>query len=284
MNVNPQSTLRLVRQLSDPTDTGTYYVQAVVRNSATGATIATVNLTDEGSQRFSGSTTTPPDGSGNGLYIDVTTTVYTDNGYTTKSTNYGIEANTYFVHQQWNHAAGLGGGLEVNYDKIRRLIKEELDAQEKQEIPEQRDLTPEMLGMERRIKDAVQQAVASIQFPAQVQPDLDRVIMNVNDKVEEAINTLLIAVDQKDVTPETDLMPVMQAIDNLPIPAIVEATQNLNQLVQTLQELVNTQQDVTEMKAAAEEFMKKVSPRTIKVPKENPQDAMALRARKLLGV
>lgn len=282
MNILPQSTLRIVRQLSDTSDSGTNYVQAVVKNSATSAVLDTINLTDEGSQRFTGSYFTAPDASGNGYYLDITTTVYTDSGYTTINTNYARETHTYHVYQEMMHFGG--GGVEVNYDKIRRLIKEELAAQEKMEIPEQRDLTPEMLGMERRIKEAVQQAISGIQFPAQVKPDLDRVIRDVNSKVDEAINTMLIAVDQKEVTPETDLMPVMQAIENLPIPQIVEATGNLNDLVVTLEELVNTQQDVTQMKQAAEEFMKKVGPRTLNVKKENPQDAMQLRARRLLGV
>ena len=284
MNINPQSTLRIVRQLADPSDAGTYYVQAVVRNSATGATLETINLTDAGDQRFTGSYNVPGDASGNGFYIDVTTTVYTDAGYTTKSGNYGIEAQTYHVQQAWNHAMGIGGGADVNYDKVRRIIQEELAAQEKLEIPEAKDLTPEMLGMERRIKDAVSQAVASIQFPAQKEPDLQMVVNTLRAAIDDALNTTLIAVDQKDVTPQTDLAPVLQAVENLPIPQIVEATQNLNQLVQTLQELVNTQQDVSQMKAAAEEFMKKVSPRTINVPKERPEDAMQLRARRLLGV
>ena len=284
MNINPQSTLRIVRQLSDPSDSGTYYVQAVVRNSATGATLQTINLTDEGDQRFTGSYQTPADGSGNGFYIDITTSVYTDDAYTTLSTDYSRDTQTYHVQQAWSHAMGIGGGADVNYDKVRNIIREELAAQEKMEIPETKDLTPEMLGMERRIKDAVSQAVASIQFPEQKEPDLPMVIDTLSADIDDAINTLLIAVDQKDVTPQTDLTPVLEAVENLPIPQIVEATQNLNQLVQTLQELVNTQQDVTEMKAAAEEFMKKVSPRSIKVPKESPQDAMQLRARKLMGI
>lgn len=282
MNILPQSTLRIVRQLSDPSDSDTYYVQAVVKNSATSAVLATVNLTDEGSQRFTGSYFTAPDASGNGYYIDVTTTVYTDSGYTTLSANYSRDTFTYHVFQEQMHFGG--GGAEVNYDKIRKLIKEELAAQEKMEIPEQRDITPEMLAVERRIKDVVLMSVQGIKMPEQVQPDLDRVIRDVNSKVDEAINTILLAVDQKEVTPEPDFTPVLGEIQSLPIQAMFDALTALNEKLNTLQEIVNTQTDLDALKNAADEFMKKVSPRTLNVPKEKPVDMMQMRARKLLGV
>jgi hypothetical protein len=46
---------------------------------------------------------------------------------------------------------------------------------------------------------------------------------------------------------------------------------------------VNTQQDVTALKNAAEEFMGKISPKTINIPKEKPVDATRMRAQRLLG-
>jgi hypothetical protein len=279
MNINPQSTLRIVRQLSDPSDSGTYYVQAVVRNSATGAALQTINLTDEGDQRFTSSYQTPADVSGNGFYIDITTTVYTDAGYTTVSTDYSRDTQTYHVQQAWNHAMGIGGGMDVNYDKVRRIIKEELAAQEKLEIPESKDLTPEMLGMERRIKDAVSQAVASIRFPEQVQPDLDRVINEVRSTIEQAVNATLMSIESKEVTPLTDLTPIAQQIQQLPFD---ELQQKLDEAVQTIQSF----QDFAALKDATEEFMARIPKRAqnTNLQRPNPQEGMALRARKLMGI
>lgn len=284
MNVLPQSTLRLVRQLTDPYDTGTNYVQAVIRNSTTGDIVATVNLTDEDNQRFTGAYTTPPDISGMGYYLDVTTTVYSDDAYTTKNTNYAIEAHTYFIHEQKVHLGGGGG--DVNYDKIRKIVKEILDGQDKPEMPTIKDLTPEIKAMEQRIKDSVASAVSSIRFPEQVRPDLDGVVARISSTVENATNAVLMAVEQKEVTPETDLTPITQAIEALPNEEILTAMQELQTLTQTLQELVNTQQDVDAMRMAAEEFMDKVKPRTLTTPKEKPKEenTSALRARRLLGV
>jgi hypothetical protein len=284
MNILPQSTLRIVRQLTDPYDTGTNYVQAVIRNSTTGGVVATLNLTDETAQRFTGQYTTPPDISGMGYYLDVTTTVYSDSAYTTKNTNYAIEAHTYFIHEQKTHFGGGGG--DVNYDKIRKIVQEILDGQEKQEMPTIKDLTPEIKAMEQRIKDSVSSAVSSIRFPEQVRPDLDGVVSRISATVENAINTVLMSIEQKEVTPETDLTPITQAIESLPLNEQREATQELQTLVNTLQELVNTQSDVDSMRLAAEEFMDKVKPRTLTAPKEKPKEenTSALRARRLLGV
>ncbi len=286
MNILPQSTLRIVRQLTDPYDTGTNYVQAVIRNSTTGGVVATLNLTDETAQRFTGAYTTPPDISGMGYYLDVTTTVYSDSAYTTKNLNYAIEANTYFIHEQKTHFGGGGG--DVNYDKIRKIVQEILDGQEEQEMPTIKDLTPEIKAMEQRIKDSISRAVSSItsSFPEQVPPDLDGVVSRISSTMENAINTVLMAVEQKEVTPETDLTPITQAIESLPNDEILTAMQELQTLTATLQELVNTQSDVDSMRLAAEEFMNKVSPRTLTTPKEKPKEenTSALRARRLLGV
>lgn len=283
MNILPQSTLRIVRQLTDPLDTDTNYVQAVVRNSTSGDIVATLSLTDKTGQRFTGEYTTPPDNSGMGYYLDVTTTVYTDAGYTTKNTNYAIETQTYFVHQPPVHLGG--GGPDVSYDKIRKIVKELLDEQEKTELPDIRDITPELLAVERRIKDRVDSAVSSIRIPEQVRPDLDGAVSRINATVEQATNAVLMAIDQKEVTPATDLTPVVQAIDALPNDQILQTMQQLQMMVTTLQELINTQEDVDAMRKAAEDFMTKVSPRTVRTAKEQPkEDPFALRARKLLGI
>ncbi len=53
MQLNPHEQFTIVRQIEDHTDSSTYYVRAVVRNAKPDALLATVNLTDQGSRRFS---------------------------------------------------------------------------------------------------------------------------------------------------------------------------------------------------------------------------------------
>lgn len=281
MNINPQSTLRIVRQLSDPTDSSTYYVQAVVRNSASGATLQTVNLTDEGSQRFTGSYHTPADVSGNGFYLDITTTVYTDSGYSTVSTDYSVDTQTYHVQQAWNHAAGLGGGVEVNYDKVRSIIKEELG---KLDIPSPVDATPAVMDVERRLREAIVGAVSSISIPEQVQPDLDRVVRELKTTIEDAVNTMLIAVDNKEVTPAPDFTPVIAEVRKIPVQKILETTNNLRQLVTQLEYFKKMQDETDALREATEEFMTRINPEKRQEQVENMGQQRALRARNLLGI
>src|SRR5574337_612585 len=88
MQLEPREYFTIARGLEDYTDSTTYYVRAVIRNARTDALIDTVNLTDNGNRRFTKAWQVPADPSGLGFYIIVTTTVYTDSGYTTKAENY----------------------------------------------------------------------------------------------------------------------------------------------------------------------------------------------------
>lgn len=285
MNINPQSPLRIVRQLNDPADTDTNYVQAVVRNSATGATLETVNLTDAGGQRFTGNYNVGADAGGNGFFIDITTTVYTDSGYTTKNANYGIETMTYHVQQQWSHAQGLGGGgADVDYKKVRAIVKDELSKLEKPQKP--RDMAPEILGSERRIKQAVSDAVTAIKIPEQKDVDLTPV----TQAVDNAVNTLLLAVDSKEVTPATDLAPVLERLQELPVNELLMFVQRLSEVIPELKSLieskiVQTEDERTSLREATQSFLsffEKAAP--VMGKRYEEPDKNLLRARRLMGV
>lgn len=215
LQIAPQEQFPIVRKLADANDTGTYYVQAVVRDSVSGVIIKIdganqVNLTDGGNQRFSKVITAPTDVSGTGKWIDITTTVYEDSGYTTPSSIYGNEVETYLVAQRFNPAllnpnmfAGVGGqGPDIDYKKIRALFLEavsQIEAPEfnapnyshefevitrgisaiKIEKPEPVDLSP------------VLKAISEIEKPEKVdfQVVIDE-IDNVRTKVDQAVETL----------------------------------------------------------------------------------------------
>lgn len=282
MNVNPNANLRIVRQLSDPYDVGTNYVRAVVRNSATGSVLETLDLTDEGSQRFSGFHHTSADPSGVGFYIDVTTTVYTDAGYTTKSENYQVETNTYHVIQQFGPGMGLGGiGADVNYEKVRRIVQEELA---KLVIPEPvtpPDLTPVLLGVEQRLT----KSVGAIKIPEQKEVDLEPVMQEVRSSVDNAINTLLLAVDGKEVTPPTDISPVLEAINDFKATDLQAGINAIQGILEPLEGLLARQDDVEgkmeTTRQAAQEFLGTLSTKKKQEPEE---DMTRVRARKLLGI
>lgn len=173
MQLNPRETFTIVRQIEDHTDQATYYVRAVIRNAKTDAIIQVdgnnyVNLTDQGSQRFTKNWLVPADASGQGFYISILTSVYTDSGYTTKSENYGDKIETYLVQDRVNaNLGGLGGGggSDIDYKKIRKIVdevvkqrlKEDIDMPEMPEFPEIPPFPefPEMPDVVAPLKEAV---------------------------------------------------------------------------------------------------------------------------------
>lgn len=283
IQIRPSSTFPIVRQIADPTDSATYYVRAVVRDSISGVTLDTVNLVDQGGQRFTYNYPAPQDGSGFGRYIDVTTTVYSDSGYTTRTGVYADENQTYVVKEYTGNLGGAGsGGSDINYKKIRALLKEVIDEQEKvemPEMPEQKDLMPAIVALESRIVGAIS-ALPKPEKPEKI--DLAPVL----EKIDEAINTFLIAIDQKEVTPETDLSPILNALPVQELVGALEQTQALVQVItdasEKLTAMVESQAELDQLRTAAEQFTSAI--KTKKLPAVKPQtNPFADRARRLLG-
>jgi len=115
-------------KINNPSDTNTYFVRSVIKNSISGEVLATLNLTDNGNQYFSYLWTTPNDASGNGLQISVFTTVYTDSGYTTESTIYGTTLDGYIIRQlagQYLFGGGYNSG--ASKEEIKKILAEAIN-------------------------------------------------------------------------------------------------------------------------------------------------------------
>lgn len=126
--LKPHQIFPIQRTLDDPNDTGVYYVRAYIRDLRTDTIIATVELADQGDQRFLYDYEVPSDTSGDGYYISILIKVFTDAAYTVLSTDYGQSEETYLVQERWTPVlGGGGGGVSVDYKKIRNIIKEEID-------------------------------------------------------------------------------------------------------------------------------------------------------------
>lgn len=213
MILQPQEYFTVVRQIGDPTDSNTYYVRAVIRNARTDALIETINLTDRGSRRFSLPWQVPADPSGQGFYISVLTTVYTDSGYTTKSDVYSEEMETYLIDNRFRNLGGGGGGDDVSYKKIREIFEETIQKfffTEKGVFKFLPDLAP------------ISRALSSLglsklsEWMSKTTNKMD-VISVKSDVLREQIGTIEIP-EYK----ETDLSPVLQAIKDIEIPDQVD--------------------------------------------------------------
>lgn len=135
--LTPNSQFTFVEQLGDPTDSGTNYVRCIIRYSSTSKTVATVNMTDHGGQRFTALFTVPADLTGQGYYLDVTTTVYSDSGYTQPNVDYQIQTVSYFVIQPVTNSNQGGGGMDEQ--SFINLLKKYIRFP-KIKIPEQKDI------------------------------------------------------------------------------------------------------------------------------------------------
>ena len=213
MILRPQENFTVVRVLTDHTDSGTYYVKAVIRNSRTGDTITSLNLTDQGSRRFTRNWQVP-EFNGDMMFVDITTTVYTDSGYTTKSSNYGEEVKTIQIERRRAGHTG-GGAASVDYKKVKQIVKDCIAEIQMPEIPEQ--IKPENFDYDR-IANEVSAAVivmreAVSMIPAQVESILAK---TVSPELQKAASELLSAVNGIDIPePEKlDLTPVLEAYEN----------------------------------------------------------------------
>lgn len=200
IQLRPTETFTIARQIDDPLDTNTYYIQGYVRNATTDDLLKTVNLTDKGDQRFRGDWEVPVDGSGLGFYITITTKVYTDSGYTSESDLYGREERQYLVQDRMDPNSGVGkmiaaaSGADINYKKIREIVKDELEKRKMQEI--ELDITPVLNAISE-----VSSEIMMIDMPKPEKVELGGILSELLG-VKKSIEGIIIP-EQK----ETDLKP-----------------------------------------------------------------------------
>lgn len=244
ISLQPREQFTIVRQLGDHTDPTTYYVRAFVRNSIDDTILKTINLTDKGGNRFKAIYEIPADISGFGFYIDITTSVYTDDTYAVKSTTYLDENETYLVFDRIVRPGGNGGGgADVDYKKIQKMItKAENDIIEAFPEMKETNLEPMMLAL-----NEMSTAISKIKPEKADKVNLTPVIMAITTAQKAVIE----AIANKEVTDPTDLSPVMDAIESkeVDLSSVVEPVQNLKTAIEKFIKEMNTMQASTDENA-----------------------------------
>lgn len=214
LQIEPKQPFVIARQIGDPAETATLYVRAYIRDAKTDDLLDTVDLTDKSDQRFRGTVEAPADSSGQGRYITICTKVFTDSNYSVESQLYSREEFTYLVQDRPRAGFGGGGvgGGDVNYEKIRKMIKEELGLlpkPEKVEFP--RIPQPKDVDLKPILK-----AIENIKFP-----DIPK-------------------------QEKTDLSPVLKAINNIDISEAVDLFQiDFSEVIETVSNLQNALEEIT---------------------------------------
>lgn len=265
--LQPQSSFPIVRQIANHLDATVYYVRAVVRD-ADGNIITTVDLASKGSQRYQTRYRVPVDSSGQGAYISIITSVYTDAGYTTKSPNYGDEENTYLVFDRVLSTLRGNSGSSLDIATVRRVIAEEIKKAQPEPVA-----IPELPAVEKPdiISPQLERLAGDISTLKTAVARIPTDTIDLSD-IKQAMETIYSSIEAKAVTPETDLQPVMTAIDQL-------ATDVIQELEYTRSFMQGTEQKVTDtINKAVEENMKsakfvnefKIEPNTATKPVPQP--------------
>lgn len=205
--LQPGEYLQIVRDLQNPNITGTFYVRATIKNAKTLATLATMDLTDQGNYLFSGEWLV------SGIrapgYFIVSTVVYTDSGYTTRSEDYGNYTETYQVRDLTsanNFPVNLipEASADVDYKKIRRIFKEELAA-----------VLTALKGIEPKDLDD-SKIIAEIQAAIEAQSTIGKNTQSSFEVLNKMLRNKFEIVEGKIKDPEKlDLTQVLQAISNV---------------------------------------------------------------------
>ena len=196
LSINPGTNFPIVRKLGDPADVGTNYVRAVVRNSATGVILETINLVDQGVQRF---TSFYKVGPAEDWFFDITTTVYTDSGYTTKSDVYSEENDTYHVQvimtPQLQNVALQGGGSDINYKKIESIVR---DVVEGRKTLNKDDITNSTQNLAK--KDEIVNTIATLR------KDIMASISSISSQIK------VIKIPETDLKPLTNMVKALEGV------------------------------------------------------------------------
>lgn len=241
MNIlQPQVSFPIVRQIANHLDGNTYYVQAVIRD-ADGNVLETVNLDSQGDQRYQKRWRVVADPSGQGRYISIVTSVYTDSGYTTKSSNYGDEETTYLIFDRVMPAM-RGGGSGLDSGTVRRIIQEELkniveDLPKPQEIeiPEQKEYD-----------EKFNEVLASVGFLADLVEKLPKKEVDLSP-IKDGLGMLATKIDEKEVTPQTDLGPLVEALSEMSKQDDMDLQEVIDKLDEVKESLENKfEKEVTE--------------------------------------
>lgn len=215
--IQPGQPYTLSYFITDHTDTATYYVKAVVYDATTGEVLDTQVLTAQStnSRLFSKRAQAPGDSSGMGRRIITVATAYTDSGYTTKSGNYQEQSEVYLVKKDQGviGGGGMGGSFGTDYVKIREIVESIFDKKEKAvkekvvddtSASDMHDATMGMCVDILKTITAIAKSVSDI--------PKDKIDLGVLKGDFETIANLI---KDKEVTPVTDITPVLNKISDI---------------------------------------------------------------------
>lgn len=213
----PSQPYTLSYYLTDPSDSNTYYVRAVVYDAITGAVLDTQNLTQQttNSHLFSKVAQAPGDSSGHGRRIVVVATAYTDTGYTVKADTYREQSENYIVIKA-GAGLSLGGGGGVDY----RIIQEIVQTENEKFVGSFKLLFEILKGVSIAISkipvDSVELEPVT-EILSKVSKEISQIPKKLVDilPIVELVNQAIQAINEKEITKKTDIQPLIDHLTEL---------------------------------------------------------------------
>jgi hypothetical protein len=179
MFFQPYRNYVITRQIYNERDLGQVWVKAWARDSVSDETLLDgVEMTEsvDNKGRFKYTFKLPADPSGNGRQLRITSVVYSDSGYTTRKTDYQVEETDIVVRDMHVMEHG-GGGSDVDYKKIRKIVKEELAKLPPYPITDLSDIRLQI----KDAKNAISGLIRGL-------PDVD--LSNIEDNISQLVKVI----------------------------------------------------------------------------------------------
>lgn len=262
MQIEPQNTIPLIYQITDPSDSTIYYIRAVVYDSLTREVLSTQNLVSRGSGLWTSTALAPADSTGLGRHIHVIIKVYTDSGYTTLSDNYNQQIDKYLVKTSNRFGGGSGGGSgqDIDYNKIGKLV-ETIIANKIATIKSE----PIDLSNITSTLNKIIESIDAIKIPEPTKPlDLSSIIEGLKDLK----STITQKIDDKEIPQPFDYSKLFDGID-IDLKGLALRIQDINDLVTNIKQSIGVPEKVmNELKTLRElstSFVKSINDKSNKL-------------------
>jgi len=180
MFFQPYRNYVITRQIYNERDFGQVWVKAWVRDAITDEALLDGVEMEESSDeigRFKYTYKLPADPSGNGRQLRVISVVYEDSGYVSRNPNYQVEENNIVVRDMNVMGHSGGGGSDIDYKKVREIVKEELDK-----------LPPYPSNGLSEIRRAIKEAVKTIVREIDNIPEAD--LSGIEDNISQLVKAI----------------------------------------------------------------------------------------------
>ena len=255
----PSTIHSITWQKQNLADTATYYPQAVIKDKKGDTTLATLDLSSLGSDRYGVSWKVPQDPTGLGREISIIITIYENEAQTVVSGIYGAWETDYTIYEL--KPLGAGVGTSVDYKYIAELIREEIDGFVKK-IPEPAEsVEQEMVDLSElveglgEVKQSLKEKIKEIfnlgsktANLTTLGKNLEKLIIDLQDGSRQQKKEMGEVVDQYITRADEKLKSISVGIDKDGLEVIKKINDEVDEAIKKIRKVINQETDEAKKK------------------------------------